>query len=82
MIDLAKVADLVLLLTDASFGFEMEIFEFLNICQASPLYFSQPAGCLNSCYNCYITFVFTGSRISASHGRSYPLRHVQKQQAA
>ncbi|CAH0550084.1 unnamed protein product [Brassicogethes aeneus] len=33
MIDLAKVADLVLLLCDASFGFEMEIFEFLNICQ-------------------------------------------------
>ncbi|KAJ8927029.1 hypothetical protein NQ314_020592, partial [Rhamnusium bicolor] len=29
----AKVADLVLLLCDASFGFEMEIFEFLNICQ-------------------------------------------------
>lgn len=33
MIDLAKVADLVLLLIDASFGFEMETFEFLNICQ-------------------------------------------------
>ncbi|CAG5102676.1 Similar to BMS1: Ribosome biogenesis protein BMS1 homolog (Homo sapiens) [Cotesia congregata] len=33
MIDIAKVADLVLLLADASFGFEMEIFEFLNICQ-------------------------------------------------
>ncbi|CAB3363683.1 Hypothetical predicted protein [Cloeon dipterum] len=33
MIDLAKVADLVLLMVDASFGFEMEIFEFLNICQ-------------------------------------------------
>ncbi|XP_055517930.1 ribosome biogenesis protein BMS1 homolog [Leucoraja erinacea] len=33
MIDLAKVADLVLMLTDASFGFEMETFEFLNICQ-------------------------------------------------
>lgn len=33
MIDLAKIADLVLLLCDASFGFEMEIFEFLNICQ-------------------------------------------------
>lgn len=33
MIDLAKVADLVLLLVDASFGFEMETFEFLNICQ-------------------------------------------------
>lgn len=33
MIDLAKCADLVLLMCDASFGFEMEIFEFLNICQ-------------------------------------------------
>ncbi|KAK9299287.1 hypothetical protein QLX08_007645 [Tetragonisca angustula] len=33
MIDIAKIADLVLLLVDASFGFEMEIFEFLNICQ-------------------------------------------------
>ena len=33
MIDLAKVVDLVLLLVDASFGFEMETFEFLNICQ-------------------------------------------------
>jgi ribosome biogenesis protein BMS1 len=28
------VADLVLLLVDASFGFEMEQFEFLNILQA------------------------------------------------
>ncbi|KAF5274100.1 hypothetical protein FQR65_LT04498 [Abscondita terminalis] len=33
MIDLAKVVDLVLLMCDASFGFEMEVFEFLNICQ-------------------------------------------------
>mmetsp|Transcript_11990 Transcript_11990/g.44557 ORF Transcript_11990/g.44557 Transcript_11990/m.44557 type:complete len:1313 (-) Transcript_11990:29-3967(-) len=33
MVDLAKVADLVLLLIDASFGFEMETFEFLNILQ-------------------------------------------------
>lgn len=33
MIDIAKVADLVLLMIDASFGFEMEIFEFLNIAQ-------------------------------------------------
>ncbi|XP_039196685.1 ribosome biogenesis protein BMS1 homolog isoform X2 [Crotalus tigris] len=33
MIDLAKVADLALMLIDASFGFEMETFEFLNICQ-------------------------------------------------
>ena len=33
MIDAAKIADLVLLMVDASFGFEMEVFEFLNICQ-------------------------------------------------
>ncbi|KAF7636072.1 Bms1-type G domain-containing protein [Meloidogyne graminicola] len=33
MVDAAKVADLVLLLIDASFGFEMEVFEFINICQ-------------------------------------------------
>ncbi|KAF7458090.1 ribosome biogenesis protein BMS1 [Cryptosporidium felis] len=33
MIDAAKVADLVLLLIDASFSFEMETFEFLNILQ-------------------------------------------------
>ncbi|KAK3583604.1 hypothetical protein CHS0354_039426 [Potamilus streckersoni] len=33
MIDVAKIADLVLMLVDASFGFEMETFEFLNICQ-------------------------------------------------
>lgn len=31
MIDAAKVADLVLLVIDAAFGFEMETFEFLNI---------------------------------------------------
>jgi ribosome biogenesis protein BMS1 len=31
MIDAAKVADLVLLTIDGSFGFEMETFEFLNI---------------------------------------------------
>ena len=33
MIDIAKVADLVLLMVDASFGFEMEVFEFLNVAQ-------------------------------------------------
>jgi ribosome biogenesis protein BMS1 len=33
MIDVAKCADLILLLVDAKFGFEMETFEFLNICQ-------------------------------------------------
>uniref|UniRef100_A0A2K5PXQ0 Bms1-type G domain-containing protein n=1 Tax=Cebus imitator TaxID=2715852 RepID=A0A2K5PXQ0_CEBIM len=37
MIDLAKVADLVLMLIDASFGFEMEMFEFLNICRVHVL---------------------------------------------
>eukprot|EP01061_Rhynchopus_euleeides_P004148 TRINITY_DN13457_c0_g4_i1.p1 TRINITY_DN13457_c0_g4~~TRINITY_DN13457_c0_g4_i1.p1 ORF type:complete len:1213 (+),score=589.56 TRINITY_DN13457_c0_g4_i1:93-3641(+) len=31
MCDIARVADLVLLVVDASFGFEMETFEFLNI---------------------------------------------------
>jgi len=31
MIDLAKVADLVLICIDASIGFEMETFEFLTI---------------------------------------------------
>ena len=35
MLDAAKYADLVLLLVDGAFGFEMETFEFLNILQAS-----------------------------------------------
>jgi ribosome biogenesis protein BMS1 len=34
MIDLAKVADLCLILVDASIGFEMETFEFLSILKA------------------------------------------------
>jgi ribosome biogenesis protein BMS1 len=34
MTDVAKVADLVLLCIDGSYGFEMETFEFLNILQA------------------------------------------------
>ena len=33
MIDAAKVADLALILVDASFGFEMEVFEFVDICK-------------------------------------------------
>eukprot|EP00898_Chlorokybus_atmophyticus_P007768 jgi/Chlat1/7993/Chrsp7S07775 len=33
MIDAAKYADLVLLLIDGAFGFEMETFEFLNVLQ-------------------------------------------------
>lgn len=35
MADAAKIADLVLLLVDASYGFEMETFEFLNMLQVS-----------------------------------------------
>ncbi|KZT51500.1 DUF663-domain-containing protein [Calocera cornea HHB12733] len=34
MIDIGKVADLVLLMIDGSFGFEMETFEFLNVLQS------------------------------------------------
>ena len=37
MVDAAKVADLVLLLIDGDFGFEMETFEFLNLLQARRL---------------------------------------------
>ncbi|AQZ13152.1 BMS1 (YPL217C) [Zygosaccharomyces parabailii] len=33
MIDVAKIADLVLLMMDGNFGFEMETMEFLNIAQ-------------------------------------------------
>ena len=36
-VDAAKFADLVLLLVDGNFGFEMETFEFLNVLQACPL---------------------------------------------
>ncbi|KAI0643103.1 hypothetical protein C8Q79DRAFT_916230 [Trametes meyenii] len=34
MIDVGKIADLVLLMIDGSYGFEMETFEFLNILQS------------------------------------------------
>ncbi|KAJ7043945.1 GTP binding protein [Mycena alexandri] len=34
MIDIGKIADLVLLMVDGSFGFEMETFEFLNVLQS------------------------------------------------
>ncbi len=33
MVDVAKVADLALVLVDAAFGFEMEVFEFLDVCR-------------------------------------------------
>ena len=36
MVDAGKYADLVLLLVDGAFGFEMETFEFLNILQVPP----------------------------------------------
>ena len=35
MLDAAKYADLVLLMIDGAFGFEMETFEFLNLLQVS-----------------------------------------------
>ena len=35
MIDAAKYADLVLLMIDGGFGFEMETFEFLNLLQVN-----------------------------------------------
>ncbi|KAF9487769.1 DUF663-domain-containing protein [Pleurotus eryngii] len=34
MIDIGKIVDLVLLMIDGSFGFEMESFEFLNVLQS------------------------------------------------
>lgn len=37
MIDAAKYCDLVLLLVDGAYGFEMETFEFLNILQVRTL---------------------------------------------
>ena len=41
MIDAAKYADLVLLLIDGGFGFEMETFEFLNILQVRDVLIAQ-----------------------------------------
>ena len=35
MLDLSKIADLVLLVIDASLGFEMETFEFISILKLS-----------------------------------------------
>ena len=40
-----RIADLVLLMVDASFGFEMETFEFLNIAQSHG--FPKIIGCLS-----------------------------------
>ena len=37
MIDAAKYADLVLLMVDGGFGFEMETFEFLNLLQVQDM---------------------------------------------
>jgi hypothetical protein len=70
MMDAAKVADLVLLMIDGSFGLEMETFEFLNLLQVSGLVTlllsaSQavivchtdccPVFCQFTCYNCWTT---------------------------
>jgi ribosome biogenesis protein BMS1 len=35
MIDVAKIADIVLLMIDGNYGFEMETMEFLNVLAAS-----------------------------------------------
>lgn len=35
MVDIAKIADVVILLIDGNFGFEMETMEFLNILSAT-----------------------------------------------
>eukprot|EP00438_Fugacium_kawagutii_P004837 Skav216286 [mRNA] locus=scaffold4425:62410:65574:- [translate_table: standard] len=49
MLDLAKIADLVLLLIDASYGFELETFEFINILQALPQARDSEPGTLYRC---------------------------------
>ena len=45
MIDAAKYADLVLLMVDGGFGFEMETFEFLNLLQVRS---ATPSSCCTS----------------------------------
>lgn len=50
MIDAAKYADLVLLMVDGGFGFEMETFEFLNLLQV--LTAADPCYNLTSSYEC------------------------------
>ena len=52
MIDAAKYADLVLLLIDGSFGFEMETFEFLNLLQV----WNRKSGRREGCENCFFSF--------------------------
>lgn len=56
MIDAAKYADLVLLMVDGGFGFEMETFEFLNLLQVavtfmqgSLLHSTTNAVCIRAC---------------------------------
>lgn len=48
MIDAAKYADLVLLMVDGGFGFEMETFEFLNLLQVCCMAFLAKR-CLQGC---------------------------------
>lgn len=57
MIDIAKVADLVLLLIDAKFGFEMETFEFLNIMQVHGQRAQTSNNSSNRFINSLVTFV-------------------------
>lgn len=51
MIDIAKVADIVLMIIDATFGIEMEVFEFLEICRAHGT--PRVMGVSNNCVSCY-----------------------------
>ena len=59
MIDAAKYADLVLLMIDGGFGFEMETFEFLNLLQVC----SQYAHACLTCARQHIPAGFTMVRL-------------------
>ena len=41
MIDLSKIADLALILIDASIGLEMQTFEFLTLLRVNIIYFKR-----------------------------------------
>lgn len=77
MIDIAKVVDLVFLLIDGSFGFEMEIFEFLNICQVSYTCRNNGGFPLAACLFNYFCFS-TGSRYAKNNGHTNAFRYVEK----
>ncbi len=65
MIDLAKVADLALLLVDASIGFEMETFEFLSIMKVNKYFILGD-----------FKFFFSESWVSECHGNNDSFRFL------